>query len=77
MIGDTVVSQFAEPRGMFKVVGANYQTDAEGNFSGTIDVVDSGKPEVYTLDVLDVKVIFFDQKARDNFHFGEEPDIVY
>lgn len=78
MIGDTVIPQYTRPvLGMCKVVATSYTMSADGNFSGTVDVIPTGKEEVYTLDINEVRILFFDSEARARFIIGEEPDIVY
>jgi hypothetical protein len=78
MIGDTVVAPHRRPAlGLCKVVAASYNMSADGNFSGTVDVIPTGEDDVYTLDVNEVRILFFSTEARTRFTFDEEPDIVY
>jgi hypothetical protein len=78
MVGDTVISQYKHPgMGLCDIVGTNYTMGPDGPVSGTVDMVSRYSPEVHTVDVFDVKVLFFNAEARARFNFGEEPDLVY
>lgn len=77
MVGDTVVCQYIrEMVGLYKVVGVSY-TYEKDSFVGTVQLMSLGAGKAVTLDVKDVKVLMFDSEARERFHFGEEPDVVY
>lgn len=76
MIGDTVIAQYL--RGVdsiSKVVAVSYSYISEtGFFEGTIDVLPVGNSTVQTVDVNDVRVMFFDSDVRARL--VEEPEIV-
>ena len=77
MVGDTVVCQYIrEMAGLYKVVGVSY-TYGTDSYVGTVDLVSMGGSKAVTLDIQDIKILMFDSEARESFHFGEEPDVVY